>query len=300
MVADKQVLRSEGEELEALLNELQADQKVKEISGWESGFTNLSRALDGILPGLYLLVGRPGCGKTAFVKQLFDQVAMHNSVPGIFFSFADGKKELRIKTLSRLSGIENRELRRGSAYMLHWYGLPKRVTELEELPPSWEKVKTAAAAARSWLNLTYLVECARETDLDEIEQLVLQTTASASSDRIMVVIDDSQRLGSAQPLTTRLPAVIERLQAFAVRRHLPIVAVWPDLLEETPSLPQAWLNKALSADVILVMERDTERTKKLTEPNQAITVHIVKNRGGETGKLAYDFFPAFSKFRELD
>src|ERR1043166_2416448 len=300
MVADKQVLRSEGEELEALLNELQADQKVKEISGWESGFTNLSRALDGILPGLYLLVGRPGCGKTAFVKQLFDQVAMHNSVPGIVDSFAGGKKELMIKTLSRLSGIENRELRRGSAYMLHWYGMPKRVTELEELPPSWEKVKTAAAAARRWLDLTYLIECTRETDLDEIEQLVLQTTASASSDRIMVVIDDSQRLGSAQPLTTRLPAVIERLQAFAVRRHLPIVAGWPDLLEETPSLPQAWLNKALSADVILVMERDTERTKKLTEPNQAITVHIVKNRGGETGKLAYDFFPAFSKFRELD
>jgi replicative DNA helicase len=27
-------------------------------------------------------------------------------------------------------------------------------------------------------------------------------------------------------------------------------------------------------------------------------LHIVKNRGGEKCKLAFDFFPAFSKFAE--
>ena len=45
--------------------------------------------------------------------------------PGIFFSFAETKKELRIKTLARLSGLDNREIRRGSAYLLHWYGVPQ-------------------------------------------------------------------------------------------------------------------------------------------------------------------------------
>ena len=47
------------------------------------------------------------------------------------------------------------------------------------------------------------------------------------------------------------------------------------------------------------MEIDLERTKKLTEPNQALAFHIVKNRGGERGKLAVDFFPAFAKFAEV-
>ncbi len=46
----------------------------------------------------------------------------------------------------------------------------------------------------------------------------------------------------------------------------------------------------------MVMEKDQVRTKKLTEPNQALTLHIVKNRGGERGKLAFDFQPAFAKF----
>jgi replicative DNA helicase len=51
-----------------------------------------------------------------------------------------------------------------------------------------------------------------------------------------------------------------------------------------------------NADVVMVMQMDLERTEKLTEPNQAIVLHIVKNRGGEKGKLAFDFFPSFSRF----
>ena len=48
------------------------------------------------------------------------------------------------------------------------------------------------------------------------------------------------------------------------------------------------------------MEEDLERTKKLTEPNRAVQLHIVKNRGGEKGTIAFDFFPAFSRFTEID
>jgi replicative DNA helicase len=112
-MAETQRLRSEGEELPGFLDELQKEHAIKEISGWDTGFANLNRALDGILPGLYLLIGPPACGKTSFAKQLFDQVVMQNSVPGIFFSFAERKKELRIKTLARLSSVENRDIRRG-------------------------------------------------------------------------------------------------------------------------------------------------------------------------------------------
>src|SRR2546425_180364 len=82
-------------------------------------------SMAGYLPGLYLLIGPPACGKTSLAKQLLDQVALDNNVPGVFFTLAETSKELRIKTLSRLSGLESREIRRGSAYLLHWYGVPK-------------------------------------------------------------------------------------------------------------------------------------------------------------------------------
>ena len=48
----------------------------------------------------------------------------------------------------------------------------------------------------------------------------------------------------------------------------------------------------------LAAQMDQERTQKLIEPNQAIVLHVTKNRGGEKGKLAYDSFPGSSRFKE--
>ena len=77
-----------------------------------------------------------------------------------------------------------------------------------------------------------------------------------------------------------------------------LFAVWPDLRESGEVAPQAWAERALAADVVMVMEQDPERTKKLTEPAQALNIHIVKNRGGDRGKLSFEFQPAFSRFVE--
>jgi replicative DNA helicase len=299
-MADKQAQKSEADELESFLNELEQERHVREIAGWESGFPNLSRALNGILPGLYLVIGPPGCGKTSFAKQLLDQVAKHNAVPGIFFSFSERKKELRIRTLARLSGLENREISRGSGYLLHWYGVPKRHdTDLDRLPPSWERLRTAAQEARSWLDLTYLVECDRNTRINEIAERIVEIKSSRNAERAMVVIDDCQRLHSSdQGLNNRLPLIAEQLQDTAVRLAVALVAVWPDLDKKEDSLPQVWAESVPSVDVMLVMENDFQRTNTLTEPNRALRLHVVKNRAGEKGTLAFDFHPAWCRFVE--
>jgi len=295
------LLQSEGEELESFLEELQRERQIKEITGWETGFPHLSRMLDGVLPGLYLLIGPPAAGKTSFAKQLLDQVARLNGVPATFFSFAERKKELRIKTLARLSGLENREIRRGSAYLLHWYGVPKaQQIDAADLAPGWDKLRKSAEEAKPWLDLTYIIECTAETDIERIEEQILEVERLKSAAQVMVAIDDCQRLKCHEPeLTRRLAMVANELQETALRRHIPILAVWPNLREEHSSLPQIWSDRAPSADVILVMTSDLQRSKKLTEPNQAVTLHIVKNRGGESGQLAFEFYPAFSQFVEI-
>jgi hypothetical protein len=93
-MADETRTVSEGAALDEFLDELQRQHEVREIAGWDTGFAALNGALDGILPGLYLIVGQPACGKTAFAKQLLDQVAMLNDALAIFFSFAESKNEL--------------------------------------------------------------------------------------------------------------------------------------------------------------------------------------------------------------
>lgn len=292
-------LQSEGAVLDAALAELERERAAQEISGWETGFANLSRALDGIRPGFYLLIGAPGIGKTSFARQLLDQIAMRNHVAGIFFSFAETKKELRIRTLARLSGLDQREIRRGSAYLLHWYGVPRLpAADAADLPPSWEKLKRSVEDARSWLDLIYLAECPRGTTVGEIEAHLRALRAQIGSQEIVSVIDDCQRLGRAdQSLDEHLPRIADQLQETAVSLKVPILAVWPDLEAEEKS-PASWSGKIAGPDVMLVLEKDLERTKKSAELTEALTLHIVQNRGGEKGRLAYDFFPSFARFDE--
>jgi replicative DNA helicase len=291
---------SEGEALDTVLDELQREQEVKEIAGWDTGFANLNGALDGVFPGLYLLIGPPSCGKTSFARQLLDQVVMRNDAVGVFFSFAESKKELRIKTLARLSGIENKEIRRGSSYLLHWYGVPRLGgAEAEQLSPSWERVRRAAENARSWLDSIYLLECGEDTTAETLAAQLREIRGTTSKRRTIIVIDDSQRLGAGdQSLEARLSLVTEQLHSLAKTLNAALFAVWPDLRENGEVVSRTWAERALAADVVMILQEDPEQTKKLMGPAQATNMHIVKNRGGDRGKLFFDFQPAFSRFAE--
>lgn len=299
-MADRSELQSEGSALDAALAELERDHGVKEISGWETGFANLSRALDGIRPGLYLLIGAPAIGKTSFARQLLDQVALHNHVPGLFFSFAETSQELRIRTLARLSGLDQREIRRGSAYLLHWYGVPRLPgSEPKNLPPSWDKLKRVAQEAKNWLDGIYLLECGRAVTIKQIEAQIAELRLQSRSEQMMIVIDDCQRLdGVNQAWDVRLQIITEQLQRTALNFKLPVLAVWPDLESGSAAPAQKWAEKTASPDVVLVMDRDSTRRHPVDELRQAIVLHLVKNRGGEKGRLAYDFVPAFATFTE--
>ena len=303
-MAERKTLVSEEGELDAALKEIAGTDSVREFAGWESGFPDLSQLLNGILPGLYLLVGPPACGKTTFARQLCDQVAMHNSVPALFVTFSERRMDLRLKTLARLSRLEARELRRGRSFLLHRYGVPKgQSSDPGRLPPSWQKVEVVAGEARVWLSRIYLLECNEQTNIDAIREDLAQVGTLTGSGKMFVVIDDSQRLGLRDvPFDNRLPLVVEQLHLMARDLDLCVLGIWPDLKAEASanlSAARAWAEVAPYADVIMVMADDPERTKKLTEPNRAINLHIVKNREGERATLQFDFSPAFSCFIEV-
>ena len=114
----------------------------------------------------------------------------------------------------------------------------------------------------------------------------------------MIAIDDCQRLGGDHLWDRRLQIVAERLQQTAVKLNLPVLAVWPDLQSGSFGPAQSWGEKLASPDVVLVMERDLKRTDAVDEARQPTILHVVKNRGGEKGRLVYEFVPGFATFIE--
>ena len=186
--------------------------------------------------------------------------------------------------------------------MLHWYGVPRfGNVDVGQLSPSWEKFRRSAEEARSWLDLTYIIECDRRMTLHDIEDQIQAVKQIQGRDQIIAAVDDAQRLAlSEQSLENRLAILADQLQAIAVNSNAALFAVWPDLHGRRDTTPDAWADRIPGADVVLVMERNQKRTEKLTPPNQAIILHIVKNRGGERGSLAFEFSPAFARFVEAE
>ena len=88
------------------------------------------------------------------------------------------------------------------------------------------------------------------------------------------------------------------MQQTALKFKLPVLAVWPDLESGSAAPAQKWAEKTASPDVVLVMDRDVTHRAPVEELRQAIVLHVVKNRGGEKGRLAYDFAPASAEFTE--
>ncbi|HEY1268212.1 MAG TPA: DnaB-like helicase C-terminal domain-containing protein [Candidatus Binatia bacterium] len=284
-------LKSEAAETDGLIAALEAARDVKDVVGWRSGFAALDRALNGFSRGVYLLVGPAAVGKTAFAKQIADQAVRLNDIAALFFTFAETKDDLRVRTLARLSGLETREIRRGAGYLLHTYGTAKQ-PGADEPPVGWDKLKAVATESQSWLARLYLVECDLETTSEGIERQIAAAREAANTEQLLVVIDDAQRLGDRSlAIDARLPLVVERLSDLAVRLDLPLVATWPELDQDATA---RWAERAPGAVAVMVL-RDDRSGDAFT---RRLTLNIVKNHGGEKTKIAFDFTENLTLARE--
>lgn len=294
--------KSEAEDWPTYFAKLEAGQNPKNIyTGLNTGFEHLNHLANGLTEGLFVVGAAPSTGKTTWAKQLSDQIVTFNprSVC-LFVSLEQSREELRVKTLSRLSNVENRDIIRG---------------RLDVNSTGWKKIRTASA---DFLAKTagryFILEGDKTTTPERIRLAALQVKRATQAEDLLIVIDYLQIVPTVEDYKdprSRVDAVISDLRRIARDLGASVVAI--------SSVGRAsYADAGLSAfkesggveygadlGAIMLPRKAGDKTEKGTDSIDGLVLKwigvdlaIVKNRNGERGKIEFKFFPEISRFIE--
>lgn len=292
-------LESEAKNWPDYFADLEASQAPgRDFTGLDTGFDHLNNVANGLTEGLVILGAAPSTGKTTFAKQLADQVAALNDRAAVLFvSLEQSAAELRVKTLSRLSGVENRDILRG---------------RLDPASTAWGKVRTVAADYESQTaGRVFVLEGDKTTTPDRIRLHAMTIKREAMVDVVFVVIDYLQIVPTEEEYKDprgRVDAVVSDLRRLARDLHCPVMAISSvgRVNYDNPSISSFKESGGIEygADLGAVMARSKDKLAGydmidgVKRQWKRVSLDIVKNRNGERARIEYNFFPSISLFQE--
>jgi replicative DNA helicase len=295
--------KSEAEDWPTYFADLEAKQDPKHtFTGLNTGFDHLNNLANGLTEGLFVVGASPATGKTTWAKQLSDQVVTLNlKAVCLFVSLEQSREELRVKTLSRLSGIENRDILRG---------------RLDVKAPGWQKIKTASS---DFLSKTagryFILEGDKSTTPERIRLAALQVQRATRAETLLIVIDYLQIVPTVEDYKdprSRVDAVVSDLRRVARDLGASVLAISSvgrasyDTAGLSAFKESGGIEYGADLGAIMLPSKDGNgKTQKGTSPIDGVNrkwigvdLAVVKNRNGERGKIEFQFFPEISRFVE--
>jgi replicative DNA helicase len=106
-----------------------------ELTGTPSGFTDLDTITGGFQSGnLIIVAARPGMGKSGFVANVAEHIAVKKGRPVAFFSLEMSDTELAQRLIAKRSRIPSDKLRQGRVSERDWAKVLRACNELEAAP----------------------------------------------------------------------------------------------------------------------------------------------------------------------
>ena len=107
--------------LNVLENIEKASRTKETVTGIPTGFIDLDYKTSGFQPSDFILIAaRPSMGKTAFVLNVVDHVAVRKGIPCMIFSLEMSKEQLVNRMLSMESNVDSQKLRTGTLTDADW------------------------------------------------------------------------------------------------------------------------------------------------------------------------------------
>lgn len=258
------------------------------ITGLPTGFVDLDNLTAGLQPSdLILIAARPSMGKTAFVLNIAQNVAIRAKKTVAFFSLEMSKEQLVQRMLCSEEGIDAHRLRIGALQEKDWEKLMKAANKLSAAPIYIDDTPG--------ITVTEMRSKARRLKVEHDLALVIID--------YLQLMQGSGRSGRSENRQQEISEISRSLKALARELGVPVIALSqlsrgvearqnkrPMLsdLRESGSLEQ-------DADIVAFLYRDDYYNPD-TENKNLTEIIVAKHRNGPVDTVLLSFLKEYTRF----
>lgn len=258
------------------------------LPGVSTGFYDLDKLLSGMQDSdLILVAARPGMGKTAFMLNIAQHVAVKEKLPVALFNLEMSNEQLAIRMLSSSANVAGSKLRSGDISDSDWKKLATGVGHLSSAPIYFDdSTEISVSAIRAKCRKLKLEQ---DIKLVVVDYIQLMSGSKKSENRVQEVSDISRSLKLlARELD--IPVIVGSQLSRDVEKRADKRPVLSDL-RESGAIEQ-------DADLVMFLYRDDYYNEDSEFKNVAEVI-LAKHRNGPTGKLNLMFDPEHISFKNI-
>ena len=260
------------------------------ITGIPTGFNDLDIQTAGMQPSdLILIAARPSMGKTAFVLNLAQHMALRKNVTTAIFSLEMSKVQLVNRMLSLESKIDAQNLRTGNLEDSDW----ERLIESAEIIGDSKLIidDTPSISISELRSKCRKYKMNNDLGIVIIDYLQLMTLGGRAAESKQLEVSEISRSLKAVARELNVPVIALSQLSRAVEQrpdHRPMLSD----LRDSGAIEQ-------DADVVMFLYRDDYYNKESEKKNIAEVI-IAKQRNGPIGTVELAWLPQYTKFGNLE
>mgnify|MGYP000614740281 CR=1 FL=1 len=266
----------------------EASKQKNAITGVASGFIDLDYRTAGFQKSdLILIAARPSMGKTAFVLNILDYVAVKKQEPVMIFSLEMSKEQLANRLLSLETKIEADKLRKGTLTDEEWGDLIEGVDRLSRSNVFIDDTPGISVSELRGKCRKRKLETGLSLIMIDYLQLMSGEKGKRNAESRQQEISDISRSLKALAREMDCPVIALSQLSRAVEQrpdHRPMLSD----LRESGAIEQ-------DADIVMFLYRDDYYNKDTEHPNEAELI-IAKQRNGPIGTVTLGWQPQYTRF----
>ncbi|NMB33171.1 MAG: replicative DNA helicase [Clostridium sp.] len=259
------------------------------VTGIPTGFSDLDFKTSGLQKSdLVLIAARPAMGKTSFVLNIAQHVAIHGGVPVAVFSLEMSKEQLVNRMLCSEAMVDSQKIRTGKLDDNDWQKVARALGPLSDAPVYIDD--TPGISVTEIRAKCRKLKIEKDLGLIVIDYIQLMQGRGRGENRQQEISEISRSLKILAKEIDVPVLTLSQLSRAPEQRadHRPILSD----LRESGAIEQ-------DADIVMFLYRDDYYNPE-TEKKNIAEVIIAKHRNGSTGVVELAWLGQYTKFANLE